>query len=375
MRKMSDSRRIQMEVFEASRNIPVVAQFYADWCGPCQVMKPTMNTLAEKNSDKWKFSMINIEKQPGLAAQFGIRSIPTVVMFHDEEPVAKLVGSKPSYIIQEWLDNNLPEKRAQSASKFDAVNHQLRTGNLLAAKVELMSHLIQKYKDEPLLKIMMAMDSIGENNKAAQYILESMDSSGDIASLVRQLKNMLDMEEDEKDVQTPTSSPFSPQIKDVNSQIDINVIDFRLLNQLVHMGINEVRKSKGTEALTPNDILYAAARDHNNYMMQHDQLTHYQNNNPNKKTVMNRVQSFGGNLFNMMGENVQYKGFPVRTMGHRKEIITGTYLQAASDLVENWVNSLGHYKNLINPKYKYVGTEVGWNPENASLFATQVFGA
>ena len=145
------------------------------------------------------------------------------------------------------------------------------------------------------------------------------------------------------------------------------------MSDLVHRGINEVRRQQGATDLTKHNILAKAALDHNNYQIRTDTLTHYQKD-PDKQTVKERIDSFGGR-FSRVGENVQYKGFPVRTWGMQREILTPSYQEAAKEIIQNWVNSPGHYRNLINPDYEYVGTAIGWNPENNAVFATQVFGA
>lgn len=98
-----------------------------------------------------------------------------------------------------------------------------------------------------------------------------------------------------------------------------------------------------------------------------------QGNIPDKRTVMDRVVCFGGG-FRTVGENVQYQGMQLMRWSNRQEVVTDTYINTAKKLVDNWVKSPGHYKNLISQKFTYVGTAIGWNPENHAIFATQAFG-
>ena len=80
----------QTEVIEAS--IPVLVDFYADWCGPCKMMGPIVKALAEKYDGKVKVGKINVDDQPGLAQKYRVMSIPTFVLFKDGQDVGTFVG-------------------------------------------------------------------------------------------------------------------------------------------------------------------------------------------------------------------------------------------------------------------------------------------
>lgn len=234
--------------------------------------------------------------------------------------------------------------------------------------------LIDKFQDAPLLKLVSALNAIGTNDNEARRTIEELGLQGPLGGLIKKVRDLIDIDEDERDVHTPSSSPYHKEELDIHRKIDVRSIDFNLLNALVHHGIIEVRSNKGVGELKPHPILTSATLDHNNYQIKKDQLTHYQSQ-PHKKTVKERILSFGGNEFRRMGENVLYKGFPSRIYASKREIITVTNDQTAQTLVQNWVHSPGHYRNLISSDFRFVGTAVGWNPENVSLFATQVFGA
>ena len=369
---MYEMKSIHTDVIQASNSVPVVVQFYADWCGPCRILKPVMEQLVGQSEGRWKLVYLNVEKEPGLALQYQVKALPTMIMFSNEEAIARMTGSKPSYIINNWLDNNLPKSEAPPV-EFPEINRALRVGNLAEAKKSLIQTVLDRFKDIPLLKLLKSIELIGVNNNEARNNLNEIGRDSSMDDLVKLVRDLIDIEENEADVHTPSSSPFDEKTKDVLQKIDIRAIDFDLLSTLVLMGINEVRNKKGAGDLQTHSVLTAAAKDHNDYQIRYDQLTHHQQD-PGKRTVKERIDSFGGG-FRMMGENVQYKGFPTRISGNQRTIITNSYHQAAEDLVRNWVNSPGHYRNLINPSYQYVGTAVGWNPENAALFATQVFGS
>ncbi|GHW03023.1 thioredoxin [candidate division SR1 bacterium] len=86
----------------------VFADFYADWCGPCRMLTPIMHELAEENvQNNIKFLKINVDENPDLAAQYGIVSIPTVIVFKDGEIMQTMTGVNPKEIYQQIINETL----------------------------------------------------------------------------------------------------------------------------------------------------------------------------------------------------------------------------------------------------------------------------
>jgi len=80
--------------FEAvtSRGLPVLVDFYADWCGPCQALAPVVTELASEFEGRAVIAKVNVDEAPVLAQRFGIRSIPTLVLIRDGQEVERIVG-------------------------------------------------------------------------------------------------------------------------------------------------------------------------------------------------------------------------------------------------------------------------------------------
>ena len=98
------------EVVEASGNVPVLVDFWADWCQPCRQLSPLLASLAEELAGKLKVVKINTDRERELAAQFGIRNLPTVVLFKDGRPVDQFSGLVPKSAIENFLQRHLPRE-------------------------------------------------------------------------------------------------------------------------------------------------------------------------------------------------------------------------------------------------------------------------
>ena len=91
------------EVIEASKDIPVLVQFTASWCGPCKMIKPVMEDVA-RSRDDYKFVLVDTEQNRSVSANYRIRRVPTIYLFHQGEPVAEYNYGPVKGNINQWLD-------------------------------------------------------------------------------------------------------------------------------------------------------------------------------------------------------------------------------------------------------------------------------
>ncbi len=88
-------------------DIPVLVDFYADWCGPCKMMMPVVEKLAETYDGKIKVGKVNSDENSDLAAKYGIMSIPSFLIFKKGEVVETLTGAMPAEVLAKKLDEQL----------------------------------------------------------------------------------------------------------------------------------------------------------------------------------------------------------------------------------------------------------------------------
>lgn len=97
-----DKTNFQSDVLDS--DVPVVVDFWAEWCGPCKMIAPSLEEISKEMAGKVKITKLNIDENPELAAQFGVRSIPTLMLFKDGEPASMQVGAKPKNALADWIN-------------------------------------------------------------------------------------------------------------------------------------------------------------------------------------------------------------------------------------------------------------------------------
>jgi len=91
--------------------IPVLVDFYADWCGPCKMIAPLLNEIAKENEGRFRVAKVNIDDEPALMQRFNVQAVPTLLFFSGGALKDQLLGGAPKKVIVEKL-NNLAEKPA-----------------------------------------------------------------------------------------------------------------------------------------------------------------------------------------------------------------------------------------------------------------------
>ena len=105
MTKQIKDNEFESEVINSK--LPVIIDFWAEWCGPCRMLSPILDQLSEEMEGKVKIVKMNIDENPETPSKFGVRGIPTMLLFKEGKQIATKVGVQPKNALQEWINSSL----------------------------------------------------------------------------------------------------------------------------------------------------------------------------------------------------------------------------------------------------------------------------
>ncbi|MFN8483919.1 MAG: thioredoxin [Anaerolineae bacterium] len=181
-------RYFPSQVIQRSHQLPVVVDFWAPWCGPCRVLGPTLERLAQEADGAWALVKVNVDDAPDLAAAYGVQGIPAVKAFRNGKVVAEFVGAQPEGMVRQFLAGLAPSEAEVLADAGDALERteqweaaagQYRAalekkGDLAQALVGLGRVLLaQGQADEAVAALQQAVDDPTYGAAAAALLAEA----------------------------------------------------------------------------------------------------------------------------------------------------------------------------------------------------------
>lgn len=146
-------------VVEASSRQPVLVDFWAPWCGPCQALMPMLDRIADDYGGRFVLAKVNTDEEQQVAAHFGIRSIPTVMLFHGGQAVEQFVGVQPEQAIRAILDKYVgaapaaAEEPDRPPSLAEVAERQLAARDTAGAAASIEQLAAQDAQDKRLASL------------------------------------------------------------------------------------------------------------------------------------------------------------------------------------------------------------------------------
>jgi len=179
----------QTMVIEASHHQPVLVDFWAEWCQPCQILKPILEKMADEYAGKFLLAKINTEEAQQIAMQFGIRSIPTIKLFKNGEAVDEFMGALPEPEIKAFLEKHIER---ESDKLIQQAEDLLAGGDAEAAlKIVKQANQMDPENYRALVcyaRICATMGNIDEAKTVINALPPEQQESPEVTSLIAQME-------------------------------------------------------------------------------------------------------------------------------------------------------------------------------------------
>ena len=207
----------EIDVIQRSSQIPVLVDFWAEWCAPCRMLSPVLERLAAQNIGKWALAKVDTGEHPEVSARYGIQSIPNVKLFFSGSVVGEFVGALPEHMVVQWLKKNLPSR---NQSKIEEASVLIAEGRIAEAQ-PLLESILSEEPDNQQTKILLAKTYIFENPARAEQLAEQVDDPqySEMSEAAKTLTRLIMLESDPEQLpESTTKQQYLAAIADLREQ-------------------------------------------------------------------------------------------------------------------------------------------------------------
>lgn len=242
---IDDSNAQQMLIEESHQRL-VVADFWADWCAPCKALMPLLEKLADEYAGQFLLAKVNADEQAGITGQFGIQSLPTVMLIKDGQPIDGFMGAQTEKAIRELLDKHLPkqwEVQCQQAKALLADNQFNEALPLLRESYDSSEQ--SSYVGLLLAQVLLELNRIDDAETLLQQI-----PMADQDAVYEQVKAQLELKKE---------AAKSPELEALEAKHQANPDDHAIAHQLAVLLGQEGHHREAME------MLYSILQDNLNF--------------------------------------------------------------------------------------------------------------
>jgi putative thioredoxin len=211
-----DTDDFATDVIQRSHTVPVLVDFWAEWCGPCKVLGPVLERLADQSHGEWELAKLNTENHQDIAGQYGIRSIPNVKLFVDGEVVNEFVGALPEPRVVKWLRTAIPSKyRAQLAGA-----RQLLIDNGASDAIEILQTIVAAEPENDEATVLLGQAFLGSDHHRAAELVEVVELGSkhfEAAEAVKTLAATFGSLDGQEFADSPVKDGYIAAIRDAQS--------------------------------------------------------------------------------------------------------------------------------------------------------------
>lgn len=241
---IADAQNFATEVLERSYQVPVLVDFWADWCAPCKMLMPILSKLADEYQGQFILAKVNSDEQQQLASQYGIRNLPTLKLFRYGKVVDEMMGVQPETVLREMIDRHRErpaDKLRQQATAIHQAGDSVQAIALLeqAREMEPSYHVIQL----DLAKIMIDTQRFEEAQQLLHELPANVQTDVEVNKLMAHLTFSL-------------IATKAPSLKTLESQLAENPNDM-----MAHYQLSATKVLEGAYEVAMEHLLEIMRRD------------------------------------------------------------------------------------------------------------------